>query len=86
MQGKDQSDVVKIIQSDLEAYFQRKPVGYFKKVLGEMKKTRVVQELNRVGERAADNFSGNAIHGAEFWADTLDRWAEEMVKAASGFT
>jgi len=82
----DQSEVVKIIQSDLEAYFQRKPVGYFKKVLGEMKKTRVVQELKRVGDRAADNFSGNAIHGAEFWADSLDRWAEEMVKAASGFT
>ena len=83
---KSQSDVVKVIQSDLEAYFQRKPVTYFKKVLGEMKQTKVVSELKRVGERAADNLSGNAIHGAEFWADTMDRWAEEMVKAASGFT
>ncbi len=84
--AKSQSDIVKIIQSDLEAYYQRKPVTYFKKVLGEMKTTRVVPELKRVGERAADNLSGNAIHGAEFWADTMDRWAEEMVKAASGFT
>jgi hypothetical protein len=84
--AKDQSEIVKIIQSDLEAYYQRKPVTFFKKVLGEMKQTRVVQELKRVGDRAADNLTGNAIHGAEFWADTLDRWAEEMVKAASGFT
>ena len=84
--AKSQSDVVKVIQSDLEAYYQRKPVTYFKKILGEMKTTRVVPELKRVGERAADNLSGNAIHGAEFWADTMDRWAEEMVKVADGFT
>ena len=84
--AKTQSDIVKIIQTDLEAYYQRKPVTYFKKVLGEMKQTRVVPELKRVGDRAADNLSGNAINGAEFWADTMDRWAEEMVKAASGFT
>ncbi|HEX2746973.1 MAG TPA: hypothetical protein VHM91_03155, partial [Verrucomicrobiales bacterium] len=79
--AKSQSDVVKIIQSDLEAYFQRKQDAHFKKVLGEMKQTRVLQELKKVGDRAADNLSGNAIHGAEFWADTMDRWAEEMVKA-----
>jgi hypothetical protein len=80
--AKTQSDVVKVIQSDLEAYTQRKPEQYFKKVLGEMKSTKIISELKRVGERAADNLSGNAIHGAEYWADTLDRWAEEMVKAA----
>jgi len=80
--AKTQSELVKVIQTDLEAYTQRKPEQYFKKVLGEMKKTRIVPELKRVGDRAADNLSGNAIHGAEYWADTLDRWAEEMVKAA----
>ncbi len=80
--AKSQSEVVKIIQSDLEAYALRKQDQHFKKVLGEMKQTRVAQELTRVGEKAADNYSGNAIHGAEFWADTMDRWAEEMVKAA----
>lgn len=84
--AKSQSDVVKVIQSDLEAYYQRKPATYFKKIIGEMKQTKVTAELRRVGDRAADNLSGNAIHGAEFWADTLDRWAEEMVKVADGFT
>jgi hypothetical protein len=79
--AKDQSALVKVIQSDLEAYFQRKPDQHFKKVLGEMKQIKVVSELGRVGQNAADNFSGNAMHGAEFWADTMDRWAEEMVAA-----
>ena len=79
--ARSQSELVKIIQSDLEAYFQRKPDQHFKKVLVEMKQTKVVQELGSVGERAADNLSGNALNGAEFWADTMDRWAEEMVAA-----
>lgn len=79
--AKAQSTEVKVIQSDLEAYFQRKPDQHFKKVIAEMKETKVVQELDRVGERAADNFSGSAVHAAEFWADTMDRWAEEMVGA-----
>ena len=79
--AKGQSTIVKVLQSDLEAYSQRKPDQYFKNVLAEMKKTRVVKELEDVGGRVAGNFNGNAIHGAEFWADTLDRWAEEMVKA-----
>lgn len=84
--AKDQSEVVKVIQSDLEAYFERKPDQHFKRVISDMKKTRAVQELKQIGDRASDNLSGNAIHGAEYWADTLDRWAEEMVKAAEGFT
>ncbi len=79
--AKDQSDFVRIIQSDLEAYFQRKPDQHFKKVLAEMKQSKVVQELGRVGDRAADNLSGSAVHAAEYWADTMDRWAEEMVAA-----
>jgi hypothetical protein len=79
--AKAQSTEVKVIQSDLEAYFQRKPDQHFKKVIAEMKEKKVVQELGRVGERAAENLSGSAVHAAEFWADTMDRWAEEMVEA-----
>ena len=79
--AKGQSALVKIIQSDLEAYSQRKPDQHFKNVLSEMKKSRIVKSLDEVGDRAVTNLSGNAIHGAEYWADTLDRWAEEMVKA-----
>ncbi len=83
--AKDQSEIVRVILSDLEAYYQRRQDLHFKKVIGEMKGVRVVQELTRVGERAADNYSGNAIHAAELWADTMDRWAEEMVAVGKAF-
>ena len=79
--ARTQSDVVSIIQSDLEAYSQRKPDQHFKRVLEEMKKVQVVRALAKVGEHAVDNLSGHAINGAEYWADTMDRWAEEMVAA-----
>ena len=83
--AKTESDVVQVILSDLEAYFQRKADLHVKNVIGEMKDTRVVQELDRVGSRAADNYSGNAIHAAELWADTMDRWGEEMVAVGKAF-
>ena len=78
---KEQSEAVRVIQSDLEAYFQRKPDQHFKSILDQMRKTQVVAALALVGDHAAINFTGQTIHGAEYWADTLDRWAEEMVAA-----
>ena len=79
---KKQSETVRVIQSDLEAYYARKPEMHFKNVIGQMKDTRVVQMLAYVGDQAAVNLSGSSMAGAEFWADTLDRWAEEMVAAS----
>lgn len=79
---KKQSETVRVIQSDLEAYYARKPEMHFKNVIGQMKNTRVVQMLAYVGDQAAVNLSGSSMAGAEFWADTLDRWAEEMVAAS----
>lgn len=78
---KDQSEVVRVIQSDLEAFYERKPDLHFRNILDQMKKTQVVKALATVAENTADNFSGRSISGSEFWADTLDRWAEEMVAA-----
>ena len=79
---KTQSETVRVIQSDLEAYFARKPDMHFKNIIGQMKETQVVKMLTYLGEQAAVNLSGNSMAGAEFWADTLDRWAEEMVAAS----
>ncbi len=78
----DQSGVVRVIQSDLEAYFQRKQDQRFKTLLEQMKKTEVVAALARIGDDVKANLSGRGINASEFWADTLDRWAEEMVGAA----
>lgn len=79
---KKQSETVRVIQSDLEAYYARKPEMHFKNVIGQMKETQVVKMLAYLGDQAAYNLSGSSMAGAEFWADTLDRWAEEMVAAS----
>ncbi len=81
--AKDQSEIVRVIQSDLDAYFQRKQDSRFKTILEQMKKMEVVRALARGGEKVALNLSGQSLHGSEFWADTLDRWAEELVAASN---
>ncbi|MFV2067711.1 MAG: hypothetical protein ACC645_12105, partial [Pirellulales bacterium] len=73
------SDVVYLIQDDLEAYYNRVRQGKFKTVVNEMKKTQVVRKVREVSEMVADNLAGQSIAEAEFWADTLDRWAEQLV-------
>ncbi len=81
--AKEQSEVVHVIQNDLEAYFQRKQDSHFKLILDEMKKTEVVRALARDGDRASDNLSGQSLMGSEYWADVLDRWAEDLVAACN---
>ena len=81
-QAKEQSEVMRTLQNDLEAYSQRKADAHFKKVLGEMRKTEIVRELDRDGDKITTNLTGEGMIGSEYWADTLDRWAEEMVGAS----
>lgn len=79
---KKESETVAVIQGDLEAYFQRKQDARFKRILDQMKGTEIVSALARVSEDVGSNLSGQSISTAEFWADTLDRWAEELVAAS----
>lgn len=74
-----QSDSVYLIEQDLEAYFNRVHQVKFQKVLDEMRDLRTVTELKQIGETAKKNLSGTSIAEAEFWADTLDRWGEQLV-------
>jgi hypothetical protein len=81
--AQSESEVVRVIQGDLEAYFQRKQSSHFKNILDQMKKTEIVRALARDGEKVAINLSGQSLNGSEFWADTLDRWSEELVAASN---
>jgi len=81
--AKEQSEIVRTIQSDLDAYFQRKQDARFKTILEQMKKMEVVRALARGSEKVAINLSGQSLSGSEFWADTFDRWAEELVAASN---
>jgi hypothetical protein len=57
----------------------------FKTVLEEMQKVEVVGRLRQVSDDLPRE-SGLSIAQCEFWSDTLDRWAEDLVDPASGGT
>ena len=79
---EEQSGLLYAIQTDLEAYYQRKPQAIFKNVLDQMKALSVVSRVKQIGRESRGNLSGRSIAASEFWADTLDRWAEELVSAS----
>jgi len=74
-----QSESVYVIQEDLDAFFNRMQEGKFKTVLDEMRETQAVGELKEIGDTIKVNLNGQSLVKAEFWADTLDRWAEQLV-------
>lgn len=78
----DQSELIHTIQQDLQAYFHRKQDIRYKKILDQMRETSVVSEIREIGDAVRVNLNGRSIAAAEYWADTLDCWAEEMVPAA----
>ncbi len=77
-----QSQQVRTIETDLEAYYDRRKEEKFLRILEEMEEYEVVSKLNDLSSRVRDNHSGDSIARAEFWGDTLDRWAEELVSAS----
>ena len=73
------SDNVQVIQEDLAAYYDRVQQGKFLTVLNEMRSTEVVGKIRDVADTVKGNLSGQSLAHVEFWADTLDRWAEQLV-------
>jgi hypothetical protein len=68
-----------LIMDDIQAYFERRQFVRFKAVLDEMKTQDVVGSLRQLGGDMADE-PGLSIAQCEFWSDTLDRWAEDLVE------
>ena len=44
-----------------------------------MRTTEAVSSLLEIAATVKVNLNGQSIAHAEFWADTLDRWAEQLV-------
>ena len=84
VQEEAQSRSVWMIQSDLEAYYDRRKAPKFLRVIEQMEKLEVTTKLTHLGDRVRQNMSGEAIARSEFWGDTLDRWAEELVEPSPG--
>ncbi|MDE0689522.1 MAG: hypothetical protein OXI61_15250 [Candidatus Poribacteria bacterium] len=79
--GKEvsESKVASTLLQDMAAYADRRPSSGFSRVLSEMQDAIVSEQMLDIAEAIQDNFIGDATIEAEFWADTLDRWAEQLV-------
>ena len=75
-----ESKVATTLLQDMVAYADRRPSEGFSRVLSEMQDAIVSDQMQGIAEAIVkDNFIGESTIEAEFWADTLDRWAEQLV-------
>ncbi|QDS99622.1 hypothetical protein [Adhaeretor mobilis] len=72
---------VSFIMDDLDAYYQRRRMTRFKSVLDEMREDDVIGGLRRLGEDIQKK-QGLAIAQTEFWSDSMDRWADDLIDPA----
>jgi hypothetical protein len=66
---------------DMQAYFERRRFIKFKSVLDEMRKLDPIGALRQIGDDLTKE-NGLSIAQCEYWSDTLDRWAEDLVDPA----
>jgi hypothetical protein len=72
------SENVSTIMDDLQAYFERRKFLKVKTVLDEMKSQDVIGGLRQVADELPSE-PGLSIAQCEYWWDTMDRWAEDLV-------
>ena len=82
---KKSSQSVSYIMDDMDSYYQRRRMLQFKNVLDEMKTAEVLTALTELGEEIPKT-QGMSIAQAEYWSDTFDRWADDLVDPMSGGT
>jgi hypothetical protein len=76
---------VSLIMDDMQSFFERRPYLRFRTVLDEMRKLDVIGSLRQLGDDLKKE-NGISIAQCDYWSDTLDRWAEDLVDPASGGT
>jgi len=70
------------IMDDMQAYFERRRFQRFKTVLDEMREQDAVGSLRQLSDDVRVE-TGISMAQAEFWSDTMDRWADDLVDPAS---
>jgi hypothetical protein len=75
------SQSVSYIMDDMQSYFERRRMNQFKVVLEDMRKSEVTDAMKLISEELPKEH-GMSIAQAEYWSDTLDRWAEDLVDPA----
>jgi hypothetical protein len=81
-EAKGSEDVSRIMD-DMQAYFERRQFQHFKLVLDEMREQDPVGGLRQLGDDLASQ-TGIPIAESEFWSDTFDRWADNLVNVCKG--
>ena len=76
---------ISYIMDDMQAYFDRRPFARFKTVLDDMRETDVLGSLRKLGDDIPSE-TGVSIAQCEYWGDSIDRWAEDLVDPAGGGT
>lgn len=82
-QNTRETDKVSAIMDDLQAYFDRRQLPAFRTVLDEMKELDVLGSMRQVSDNLASE-AGMSIAQAEFWSDTFDRLADDLVPPPEG--
>jgi len=82
-QNARETDKVSAIMDDLQAYFDRRQLPAFRTVLDEMKELDVLGSMRQVSDSIASE-AGMSIAQAEFWSDTFDRLADDLVPPPEG--
>lgn len=78
MESNESKKVNTIIQ-DMAAYTDRRPNDNYLRVLAEMEDASVSNQIRELVRSINRNYVGQSTIEAEYWADTFDRWAEQLV-------
>ncbi|EMI28079.1 hypothetical protein [Rhodopirellula europaea] len=77
----ESTEQISYIMDDMEAYFERRRFAQFKVTLDEMKSSDVIGGLRQLSAAIKEQ-QGMSVAQCEFWSDSLDRWAENLVDPA----
>jgi hypothetical protein len=80
-QEDESLEKVSYIMDDMAAYFERRRMVRFKAVLDDMRKQDVLGGLRQLSEDVPRE-QGMSIAQCEYWSDSMDRWAEDLVDPA----
>ncbi|MCE9631789.1 MAG: hypothetical protein K8S94_13880 [Planctomycetia bacterium] len=73
-----ETDKMSALMDDLQAYFDRRQLPAFRTVLEEMKDLDTLGSLRQLSDDVTKE-AGMSIAQAEFWSDTFDRLADDLV-------
>ncbi|GAA4449604.1 hypothetical protein [Novipirellula rosea] len=79
----DSARTLAAIMSDVDGYYRRRNLMRFKLVLEEMKQLDMLSSLTKLSRQVAED-QGLVMAQAEFWSDTLDRWADDLIETGDG--